>query len=397
MRAASSVWRSYAQIWRSILQDKGAVLLLFVASVIYSVFYPLPYQLERVQQIPIAVVDLDQSPPSRQLIQLLRAVPELDVIGVTGDYTQLQEALWRGDIMGAVLVPHGFERALLTGQAAHLQVSSHAGYLLASSKMMAAVSRTSLTMGVAVTQVRLQSQGVSPLQVEAGLQPIVLHQRAYYNPHEGYGHYVVPAVMVLIIQQTLLMGVTLILGHLAETRQVPLGRNAYLGMWLAFSTIGLLNCLYFFELSLRWQGYGTTHDFGLLLAFSLLFSLCIAACSLLLARLFTQRERGLQLLLVLAIPLFFISGYPWPVEALPVALQHVRWLVPSTAGIDGFVAINQMGAGWADVVQPMSALFVITLLAVAVGLFVYRQPRTEIAIRAENPKSSIDSGTIEHH
>ncbi|MEC7120166.1 MAG: ABC transporter permease [Pseudomonadota bacterium] len=371
------VWHSYRQIWRTIRQDKGAILLLFVASLIYSVFYPLPYQREQVQQVPIAVVDLDQSTQSRQLTQLLRAVPELDVVGVTADHAQLQEALWRGEIMGAVIVPQGFGQALLTGRSADLQVASHAGYLLASSKVMAAVSRTSMTLGVGVTSTRLLSRGVSMQQVEASLQPIQLQSRAYYNSHEGYGHYIVPAVMVLIIQQTLLMGVTLILGRLAETQQVPLGRQQYVGMWLAFSTIGFLNCLYFFEVSLRMQGYATAQHTSVLLAFSGLFALCVAAFSLMLARLFVQRERGLQLLLVLAIPLFFISGYPWPVEALPVPLQYLRWMLPSTAGIEGFVAINQMGASWAQIQPQLWALSVITSGSVIIGGYLYRRRPTD--------------------
>jgi ABC-2 type transport system permease protein len=161
----------------------------------------------------------------------------------------------------------------------------------------------------------------------------------------------VPAVMVVIIQQTLLIGVTLLLGRLAELKQQPTGTQAYVGMLLVFFTIAFINTLYFFLVATRFQEYSQIANTGTLLAFSAVFCLCISAFALLISQAFKTRERGLQMLLITSVPMLFMSGYSWPAESLPDTLYYLRWLLPTTSGIHGFVSINQLGASLAEVGQ----------------------------------------------
>ena len=69
-----------------------------------------------------------------------------------------------------------------------------------------------------------------------------------------------------------------------------------------------------------------------------------------------ERERGMQTLLFSSIPMLFVSGFPWPTESLPELVQALRWIIPSTAGIQGAIAINQLGAGFAEVRGELFAL-----------------------------------------
>ncbi|MNT02255.1 ABC-2 family transporter protein [compost metagenome] len=71
---------------------------------------------------------------------------------------------------------------------------------------------------------------------------------------------------------------------------------------------------------------------------------------------FRDRERALQVLLFTALPMAFLSGFSWPVEALPAPLQALRWLFPSTAGIQASLRLNQMGAPLHDVLPYLAAL-----------------------------------------
>lgn len=366
-----TAFAAYGATWREIFADKGAIMLLFVASVVYSLFYPLPYRYEQVESVPVAVADLDRSASSRALMRLLEALPALDVERVGSDAAALRQALWRGDVMGVVVIPDGFHAELLAGRQAELLVGSHEGYLLAGSKVLAGVSQVAATLGAGVTRQRLMGQGASPWQAEAGHTPVRLEARALYNVDEGYGSYVVPGVMVLIIQQTLLMGITLIIGSRAEQGRLAQTPAGYAGMLGAFTTVGVINCLYYFEVVTRMQGYPQVGTLWPTLLFSAVFSLCVAALALLLASAFDTRERGLQLLLATSIPMLFLAGYSWPVEALPEPLTWLRWLLPSTAGIQGFVALNQMGADLAQVRTELLVLLGLALVAIPVGLWRY--------------------------
>lgn len=367
-----TVWQHSLNTWRLIFNDKGAILLLFVAGLIYSFFYPLPYHYEQVESVPTILIDQDQSSSSRSLQRLLIASPNIKVREISNHPNSIQAALWQGDAMALIIIPPGFHQNILAGRTAQVQVASHGGYLLASSKALSNVSQAALTMGAAISLHKLQSLGLSPSQAMASLQPLQLHTRPLYNPHDGYGHSIVPAVMVLVIQQTLLIGVTLLLGRQAEQSLMPVGWRAYLGMWLTFSSIGFINSLYFFLGALRIQNYAQAEHWSHLFLFALLFSFCIAAFSMLIGRLFKSRERGLQLLLVTAVPMLFVSGYSWPTEALPELLTYLRWLLPSTAGIHGFVSINQLGASLYDIKTEVTALLALTFTLMALGLWLYR-------------------------
>ncbi len=371
-----TVWQHCLNTWRLTFKDKGAILLLFVAGLIYSFFYPLPYHYEQVESVPVIFIDQDQSTSSRSLRRLLIASPNIRIREISSDPSSIQSALWQGDAMALIIIPPGFHRDILAARTAEVQVSSHGGYLLAGSKALSNVSQAVLTMGAAISMHKLQSLGVSPNQAFDNVQPLQLHTRALYNPHNGYGHSIVPAVMVLVIQQTLLIGVTLILGRQAEQGLIPTGWRAYFGMWVTFTSIGLFNSLYFFVGALRLQHYAQAEHWLHLFLFALLFSSCIAAFAMLLGRLFKTRERGLQLLLVTSIPILFLSGYSWPMEALPPLLKLLGWLLPSTAGIHGFVGINQLGASLFDTQHEVRVLATLTMAFIALGLWLYRTRRS---------------------
>ncbi|VWX36592.1 ABC-2 type transport system permease protein [Limnobacter sp. 130] len=369
------ILEQFTMTWRLILQDKGAMLLLFGAGLVYSLFYPYPYSYEQVESVPTLVVDQDDSYSSRTLTRLLKAAPNLNVIQTDNDPNLIAKRLWQGDIMAMVIIPRNFNNDLIAGRVPTVQLASHGGYLLAGSKALASATQATLTMGAVISLQKIQSMGVPGQAAIDSLQPLSLNSRSLFNTNDGYGHSIVPAVMVVIIQQTLLIGVTLLLGRLSERKQLPVGPSAYFGMLLVFFTIALINTLYFFVIATRMQAYSQIANTSTLLAFSTVFCLCISAFALLLSQAFKTRERGLQMLLITSVPMLFMSGYSWPAESLPDLLYYLRWLLPTTSGIHGFVSINQLGASITEVAQEFLMLALLTLLFIAMGLALFSQQR----------------------
>lgn len=347
---------------RELLSDKGALLVLLIAPILYAFFYPLPYQQEQLYDLPMGVVDLDRSAHSRELIRLWQSAPQVQVQAFThaGD---AMHAMAEGHIIAWAVIPEGWQRRLIQQENAALQLGTSGVNVLASSQLMGALNGATQSFNQGIKVERLSALGVAANQIEMAQQPVALSSVPLYNPSQGYGHYVVPAVMVMVLQQSLWIGQSLLLGRRSE-RGVLWGSWRDVGVdWLLFSLIALWNSLFLFSWLLNWQGYSLIGEWWPLLLFSSLFAAAIAASGLLLASAFGYREQGMQWLLALAVPLFFVSGYPLPVEALPEWVQAGRWLIPSTAGMAGFMAINQMGAGLGDLTQPMFWLLVLTLLS----------------------------------
>lgn len=378
MSRARGFGAAFAGTWRAMLSDAGALMVLFAGGLVYSFFYPLPYARETVQRVPVAVVDQDRSALSRQITRYAAAHPSVDVLLVTSDPSQAQDLLWKNEIAGTLFIPAELQTKVLSSRAAEVEIAGNGVYLLLNKAALNGLAEAVGTVSAGIEIRRLSAGSPSAAQVAAQRQPVGMNAVALFNVREGYGAYVVPAVAVLIVQQTLLLAITLLFGTWAETGAFPVSRSvaAYFGMLCAFASVAVINSLYFFGFVFWWQDYPRGGNFGGLMLFVALFAFTVAAFGMLIGTLFRTRERSAQLLLCTAVPMMFVSGLSWPVEALPPLLQAARWLVPSTAGIQAFVALSQLGARLPEVASEGAALLALLAACLALGLQRWRRPRS---------------------
>ncbi|MCY1165639.1 MAG: ABC transporter permease [Pseudomonadota bacterium] len=372
MQAFRKLIGAWADTLRAIAGDTGVLLIVGIAPLLYGFFYPWPYGTQAVTRVPVAVVDYDHSSLSRQITRFAQASPRIDVRMVTGDEREAQQALWAGEIEGYAILPSDLKRNVLRGKAAVVTVEADGSYALLNKAVLYGFAEAAGTVSAGVEIKKLQAGGQSALQASASRSPINLQMVALFNPTEGYGSYVVPAVALLIIQQTLLMGVGMLVGLWAETGRHRADAATWLGRILAFSTVGYASGLLYFGWIFWLQDFprgANTLGALMLLAF---YIPAICTLGALLGTWFGNRERALQVLLFTALPMAFVSGFSWPAEALPDALQTLRWLFPSTAGIQASLRLNQMGAPLADV---GGLLAVLAALAAVAGLLLLRFAR----------------------
>jgi len=357
-----TAWRDTAL---AVLRDKGVLLIMLLAPVIYGFFYPWPYGTQAVTRVPVAVVDEDHTALSRQIARFAQANPRLDVRMITGDVHEARRALWRGEIEGYALLPADLKRNVLRGTPAVVTIEGNGAYALLNKAVLYGFSEAVGTVSAGVEIRKLQAGGQSAIQAARSRSPLNTQLVALFNPTEGYGSYVVPAVALLILQQTLLMGAAMLAGTWAEAGRLRASMGAWLGRLGALTVFGVLSGLFYFGWVFFLQDYprgGNPWGALVLLAF---YVPAICTIGLLLGCWFRDRERALQILLFTALPMAFLSGFSWPVEALPAPLQALRSVFPSTSGIQASLRLNQMGAPLHDVLPYLGVLAGLTLC----GLF----------------------------
>ena len=372
MNSLARLWHAWRATLQTILRDKGVVLIMCLAPLIYGFFYPWPYATQVVTRVPVAVVDLDHSALSRQITRYVQASPRVEVRLITGDEHTAQEALWAGEIEGFAVLPRDLKRSVLRGTPAVVTVQANGSYALMNKAVLYGFSEAVGTVSAGVEIARLEAAGQGALQARANRSPINTQTVALFNPTEGYGSYVVPAVALLILQQTLLMGVGMLVGLWAETGQQRADAATWLGRLLAFCTVGWANGLLYFGWIYWLQDFprGGNPVGALVLLACYIPAICTLGA--LLGIWFGNRERALQVLLFTALPVIFVSGFSWPSESLPPLLHSLRWLFPSTAGIQASLKLNQMGAPLADVAGLLALLCLLALLS---GLWLLRVTR----------------------
>ena len=351
-------------------------MLLFVGGIVYSFFYPLPYSREERRA---GAGGGRQPGPQRAFAAdhaLRDATPRDSAVSVPGGDMRecARPALEERGRRHVVHPGRAAEEKVLTGRRAEVEVAGNGIYMMMNKAALNGLTAAVGTVSAGIEVKRLSAATPSTAQALEQRQPLSVVPLPLFNVREGYGAYIVPGVAVLIVQQTLLIAMTLMFGTWRESGTFPVARSvpAYFGMLIAFASVAVSNSLYFFGFVMWWQDYPRAGNFGGLMLFVALFSLSVASLGMFLGSLFRTRERSAQLLLCTAMPFLFLSGLSWPVEAMPWILQGVRWVIPSTAGIQGFIALNQLGASLQQIAAEAAALLGLLVVFVAAGLWRWR-------------------------
>lgn len=348
---------SFLQTIKDVFSDKGVLLLLMIAPIIYGFFYPWPYSTEVVNHVPVGIVDQDNTNLSQTIVRYASASPQLDTKRFLNEQ-DAQEAIWSDDddIAGYMIIPSGLEQQVLSGKAASVSVLGNGGYFLLNKNVQMGFLQAVSTVSAGVEIKKSVAQGAYSATAAANTQAVPLRIIPLYNQTEGYGAYVVPAVAILILQQTLLMSTAMLIGTWYEQRRHTASIRGWLGRIAALSMFSfIIGCFYYgwtFELHHYPRGQNMLGS----LLFLLLFCPTVATLGCVFGLWFRQRERSIQILIFSSLPMFFVSGYPWPANQLPEFLQIIRWVIPTTPGINTSVQLNQMGANVAQVATGFYAL-----------------------------------------
>jgi ABC-2 type transport system permease protein len=346
--------RAFAGEYRRIFTDWGALLILVVALALYAFFYPIPYTPEVLKEVPVAIVDLDQSEMSRRLVRMLDAHELLRVAAAPGSVAEAERMARAGEVGGIVVVPEGLDRAVRRGEQATVTAFADAAYFLVYRQVLTGALEATGTLSAGIEIRRLQAQGVPLDAAMKARDPLPLVMRPLFNPTEGYASYVVPAVLVLILQQTLLVGIGLVGGTKRErppesgAGTAPGGLVGSLatltGRALAYFLLYLAHLLFYFGVVFRLFGFAQRGSALTLLAFGTPFLLAVVFLALAVRGAFRTREMSTQVLLFTSLPALFVAGFSWPVEAMPAWIAAPARLLPSTPAIAGFLRLSQMGA-----------------------------------------------------
>jgi ABC-2 type transport system permease protein len=351
--AANALVREY----RRIFTDKGALLILVGALILYAFFYPMPYVREVLKEVPVALVDLDQSVMSRQLARMLDGHELIRVSGESASLAEAERLAREGTVNGIVVVPEGFERQIRRGEQATVVAYADASYFLMYRQMLTGAMEATGTLSAGIEIRRLQAQGIPEDAAMNARDPLPLVMRPLFNPTEGYGSYIVPAVLVLILQQTLLVGIGLVNGTAREQcTPAPDSSGAAFesfqtlaGRALAYFLLYLVHLLFYFGVVFHVFGFSRRGQALALLAFGTPFLLAVIFLGLTVRALFSTREMSMQVLLFTSMPSLFLAGFSWPVESLPRWMAAAAQALPSTPAIAGFLRISQMGSSLAQV------------------------------------------------
>lgn len=363
------IWDVFAAEVRRVFSDKTTVVIFFLATAVYPPLYYYIYHPEMLTEMPVAVVGLSQGTASKRFAHKLDATPEVEVAYRCASLADAEELLRRHEVKSIFLMPKDYDYRVAHKETATVTVVTDISSFIYYKNALMGGSNV-LIDEMQTTQLEHQAaEGVTGEQAETTVQPVGYDDVKLYNPGGGYASYFIPALLMLVVHQTLFFGICVLCGDANENRKalrlIPphlRGRSVYrvtAGRALCFMLIYFPITLLDLWLIPHWFGMpqlGRPTDVMMLV---LPYVIAITCFAMTMGNLFA-RERLSMLLccLFFSVILFFLSGVVWPQSNMPRFWLVFSYLFPSTPGIQGFVRISSMGATLAQVRGEYLALWV---------------------------------------
>lgn len=384
LKNIEEIWHVFCLELKRIFRDPGVITIFFVAGLAYPILYKVLYWNDDFNNVPIAVVDMSASQHSRRFLHKLEATPEVKIAFVCNSMEEAEKLIEEQKVHGIIYFPSDYSYHIETtnGQA-HISLYCDMTSFLYQKSIFLAANKVMLDEMHYIQLDRFERSGYGPQLSWVLTQGAPYQEVALYTPTGGYSSFIIPGVLVLILHQTLFLGIGMLAGTAREENKTLFfmpGRRRHRSVFrIIFGRSGAyFLCYYFLSTILlillprlmHLPHVGNPLDILIFITpfvlatifFSMLVSLCVR-----------NRESGMVTLITTSLLFLFISGLSWPGAAVPDAWRYCSYLIPSTLGINGFVHISSMGAKLSQVRFEYIGLWIqagVYFVLAAVGLYV---------------------------
>lgn len=396
----SNIIEIFKEELKTIFKDPGSRLIMVSAILLYSLFYTMPFTNHAARNIPIGVIDNDNTTLSREFVRDLNATEYVSINNFYPDIETAKTDYYKNKIRAFILIPEDFERDVKRGKQSFVSSYCDSAFLILYKQIATAVSILSGEMGAKLEIGTLMKKGITKDSAMSMVNPVEFVQNPLYNPIGSYQNYIYPLILIMILHQTMLIGVSMLNATLREkingykektpdggckfvklNKITPYSDNPIeivLGKSCAYVLLYFVYALVFLLLFPAFIVYDMTYNIFPMLIILIPFLFATAFLGISLVYFCKQREVSFFIMIVSSVPLIFLPGFVWPKEAIPSALNILSKFIPFEAGADALVKINQMGASFYQVQYDFWILIGLCVLYFAGACLTIKKLQSEI-------------------
>ena len=354
-----------------IFTDAGCLLVMVGAIFMYSIFYMMPFSNQATREVPIGIIDNDSSAMSREFVRNLNSTEYVKVENDFTDINQAKKEYYKNKIQAFVVIPKDFERDIKRGKPSFVSTYTDSAFMIIYKQVATAVATLATEFGAKIEVGTLMKKGVPKDTAIKLVMPFDLVQTPLFNPIGSYQNYIYPMVLILLLQQTMIIGACMIGSTLREKINgirirekdgsvklykldsiTPYTNNPVeivLGKAFAYSGLYFIYAMLYFLIFPSFVVYDMTYNILPMLLILIPYLLSCAFLGQGLVYFLSKREVSFFILVSSSVPLIFLPGFVWPKEAIPALLNTVSKLIPFEPACDGLIKINQFGANFSQV------------------------------------------------
>lgn len=363
LRANKEAWIDMLHILRrelyTIFTDKGVLIVFFVACLVYPMVCGYIYNHEVMTDMPVAVVDKSNTALSREYIRRVDATPEVRIARSCESLQEAQNLQRHSQVHGIIYIPEDFSTSINTKRQTTVSIYADVTSFFWYRNLALASSSVSLTMGGEIQAKNRIAAGEMYDQAVSQVQPFKPTQHVLYNPG-GYPSFILPIVLILVLQQTLLIGIGMMTGKATETNKlhIMIPENTHyrgllriiFGRALALFITYIPIVVYMLIIVPKFFNIPQLADSSFeILWFITPFLFAVILMGMTIGTFFKNKEDAIPFYIFLSVPMLLLTGLSWPREAMPAVWQAVSHLFPSTDAANAFARLNSMGSSMAEI------------------------------------------------
>ncbi|MCZ4339214.1 ABC transporter permease [Shewanella colwelliana] len=343
------------------------------------------------RQLPVAIVDQDQSQISRMLVRQLTASSVITPIHYQ-DINSAKASMEKAETYAMVVLPFQLNRDLLTGHQPSIDIRYNSQYLLVG-KLLSSQIQLSLADGLkSKALIKQLAAGVPMAQAEVNLNLVKTQISALYNANSNYVVFLLPPVLIALGQLLAMLVFANSLNRELRLNTLPewfaLGtRRVLWAKILVYTPLIVLQGRLILTLLYQYLGLPLAGEFGQLLLAQIVMLLAVWLLVLTIFFLLQDSARVVSFCTALFAPAFPFMGITFPTQDMPQLAQWWRLLMPSSHYIDTHVGVVSYGQSFATFTQQVVSYWAYLLLIPVIVFLARRVKRTTNSITVQ-PSSS---------
>ena len=313
-----------------IVRDPRTLALVFIMPILQLVLLGYAATSD-VRNIPLVVLDQDKSPASRTLLESFRAADYFRQAFDVNSESELRSLIDSGSARAGIIIPPDYSSRLAAGRPAQVAFIIDGSDPAIAGTTLAAATLIGQARATALSVERLAARGLAVAAAPA----IEVRTRVWYNPDLIAAYYMIPAVVGLILQfLTVILTATAIVrererGTIEQLIVTPLRASELIvGKLAPYVLIAFIDTIEILAGGVLLFGVPINGSLPLLLVLSGLFLISNLGVGLLISTITSTQQEAIIVAIFYNLPSIFLSGFIYPVAAMPRVLQFVSLAIP---------------------------------------------------------------------
>lgn len=348
--------------------------VFFLAPIVYALLIGATYKQGKVTDIPVILVNNDQTPTSQQLVDMLEDNSSIKILKYAQEPANLKDEVIKTEAAAVVIIPDRFEAMMLQQKYPEVNVYVNTANVLTANFATKALQLTLGTFSAGAEMKGLQKKGMNAEQAATKYEPFKANYITMFNTTSNYLIFMWPGMMAVVLQQVILLAMAVSFSE--EFKRASFireysGKERYtilimlikcLPIWL----LSIINVLMFYAVSSYFM-IPAPDNLSQFFIGTFLFVLACTNLGVLVSILIPNALKATQILMVIASPAFIISGFTWPRYAMPPFIEGLTNIIPLTPYLETLkIMLIQNGSSYLN--QPyINHLLIMALVYFVLG------------------------------